>query len=397
MLELFTAVLALLGTSCDPKLKFLSAKLSSLELRNASDLDSARKICATLSLAPDFLDAFDDFGNFDKNNIAVFSKALSAKLTQDYKNFSALIDNLFAALNRQDLCDKFAGLKTKDLLDKSTTAEILKDLTDALQNKSAKLGAIAGNMEGISDAILTSTKTFGLDLDAIWQGGAQGSMEGSKLGSEQAGALGSTQGSASRSTPEFEPRSAPVSAPSATDLAYERFKENLRRAEDEIKALKQELGAFKEKLENAKEDELTHTLTRAALMEQLRLYEQDYLKNGADYAASFVRIGGFSAASKKFGRFASDGILVLTSKILKEHFSKETLIGRYEGGVFLVVSSDFEYLQNALWQVKEIAATNSFLYKEEKINLEFFYSFLKRSQCAENFDMFLNKSYESVG
>ena len=258
-----------------------------------------------------------------------------------------------------------------------------------MQNKSAKLGAIAGNMEGISDAILTSTKTFGLDLDAIWQGGAQGSMEGSKLGSEQAGALGST--------PEFEPGSKPGSAPSATDLAYERFKENLRRAEDEIKALKQELGAFKEKLENAKEDELTHTLTRAALMEQLRLYEQDYLKNGADYAASFVRIGGFSAASKKFGRFASDGILVLTSKILKEHFSKETLIGRYEGGVFLVVSSDFEYLQNALWQVKEIAATNSFLYKEEKINLEFFYSFLKRSQCAENFDLFLNKSYESVG
>ncbi|MGG7048287.1 MULTISPECIES: diguanylate cyclase [unclassified Campylobacter] len=142
-----------------------------------------------------------------------------------------------------------------------------------------------------------------------------------------------------------------------------------------ISELQERINSLEQELEEAKiesrEDFLTKTATKRALMEELRRIEEAYRRYGTDYSVCFLDIDFFKKINDTYGHDAGDVILATVAMIFKKNIRKIDFIGRYGGEEFIVIlpiTSQSEAIVFAE-KIRQTIESFKFIYKNERIKV----------------------------
>ena len=140
--------------------------------------------------------------------------------------------------------------------------------------------------------------------------------------------------------------------------------------ENKIKKLEKELDRTKEE---SIRDHLTGLLTRRAYEDSIKKIENEFMRNNTQYAVVFFDLDHFKNINDTYGHEAGDIILSTFGKILDKNTRDLDIVGRYGGEEFVAIIH-FNLKRELLKYLKRIKAIiheNSFVYKNQKIQLTF--------------------------
>ena len=149
----------------------------------------------------------------------------------------------------------------------------------------------------------------------------------------------------------------------------------LKEESAQIRVLKKKIELLEGELESAKEesgvDFLTKLLSRKSLEEELSYAEEGFLDGSIDYSIVFFDIDHFKMINDSYGHMAGDVVLTYLAQILKKKIKESYIVGRYDGGTFLVILPDTvltEALEFAKDAISSVGRTK-FIYKDKRIEV----------------------------
>jgi diguanylate cyclase (GGDEF) domain protein len=142
----------------------------------------------------------------------------------------------------------------------------------------------------------------------------------------------------------------------------------IKELQDKVNKLENELEAVKKE---SKEDFLTKTATKRALIEELERIEEKYKRYGSDYSVCFFDIDHFKKINDTYGHEAGDVILASVGQLLRKYSRQVDFVGRYGGEEFVVLLPEIPLANgiNLANKLREILQNAKFMYKDERINV----------------------------
>lgn len=349
LVDLAKSLLEINQKFLDPKLKQLSQNTQKIDFSNVNQLNKAGAIWKKLALDLnyDFLDSFSNIGSFSKDNLRLFVAEMLNFL--EAINFE-LAEFLSQNLSSKELKDSL-NANPKSPLNPAFLQNALQNVQNKIKQEQILLSKFTGKIEETSDEILTSTKNITNQIE--------------------------------KTKTNFNPTS--------IDSFYNELKTNAK----EIQKLNNEIKVFKKSLEIARQDELTKTFTRGAILEILGEKEEKFAQQKLDFCVCFVSVEGFEIAPAKYGRTSLDAILFNISKMLKKELETAFLLGRYSGSVFLGISNNKDTAKRATNALKLRLKQSKFIYAKEEIPIKMFCALEARSNFS-NLDELLNSAYEKM-
>ena len=142
----------------------------------------------------------------------------------------------------------------------------------------------------------------------------------------------------------------------------------IRELQERISDLEGELAIVKAE---SKEDFLTKTATKRALMEELNRIDEAYKRYDSDYSICFFDIDHFKKINDTYGHEAGDVIIASVGKMLRKYSRKIDFVGRYGGEEFVILLPQTSLVDSVNFanKIREIIASSKFMYKDERIDV----------------------------
>ncbi|MCK5110232.1 MAG: diguanylate cyclase [Arcobacteraceae bacterium] len=156
----------------------------------------------------------------------------------------------------------------------------------------------------------------------------------------------------------------------AVNKNLESGKSKVSDLEDKIKQLESDLVQSKKE---SSTDHLTGLLTRRAYDIEIEKFEENYTREGQDYAIVFFDLDHFKKVNDDYGHDCGDVVLRTFAQILLKLTRKTDIVGRYGGEEFVAAIRyhDEEELLKYLRRIKSLVTTNKFKYKDLKLHITF--------------------------
>lgn len=145
--------------------------------------------------------------------------------------------------------------------------------------------------------------------------------------------------------------------------------------QETIKELQEKISKLEVELESAKsqskEDFLTKTGTKKALIEELEQMEQKYNRYDSDYSVCFFDIDHFKLINDTYGHEAGDVVLAAIGKMLRKYSRQVDFVGRYGGEEFVILLPETTLADAIKFadKMREIVQNSKFMYKGERIDV----------------------------
>ena len=145
--------------------------------------------------------------------------------------------------------------------------------------------------------------------------------------------------------------------------------------QETIKELQEKISKLEVELESAKsqskEDFLTKTGTKKALIEELEQMEQKYNRYDSDYGVCFFDIDHFKLINDTYGHEAGDVVLAAIGKMLRKYSRQVDFVGRYGGEEFVILLPETTLADAIKFadKMREIVQNSKFMYKGERIDV----------------------------
>ncbi|AQW85242.1 GGDEF domain-containing protein [Campylobacter pinnipediorum] len=145
--------------------------------------------------------------------------------------------------------------------------------------------------------------------------------------------------------------------------------------QETILQLQEKVTILEKELEDAraesKEDFLTKTASRRALMQEILRIEEAFKRYGTNYSLCFLDIDYFKKINDNYGHDAGDAILSTVAKIFKKSSRKIDFIGRYGGEEFVIILPNTNLNDAIKFANKIILSIEKFkfIYKNEVIKV----------------------------
>lgn len=138
--------------------------------------------------------------------------------------------------------------------------------------------------------------------------------------------------------------------------------------QEHIKVLEKELAQARQE---SKEDFLTKTATKRALMSELKRIEESYKRYGTNYSICFLDIDFFKSINDTYGHDAGDAILSAVAQVFKKYSREVDFIGRYGGEEFVVLLPNIGLKEAVKFadKLRKIIENYKFVYKNERIDV----------------------------
>ncbi|PLY04656.1 MAG: GGDEF domain-containing protein [Arcobacter sp.] len=153
--------------------------------------------------------------------------------------------------------------------------------------------------------------------------------------------------------------------------------EKLTTGKGKVETLENKIKKLEEELDKTRQesirDHLTGLLTRRAYEDSIKKIENEFMRNNTQYAVVFFDLDHFKNINDTYGHEAGDIILSTFAKILDKNTRDLDIVGRYGGEEFVAIIH-FNLKRELLKYLKRIKAIiheNSFIYKNQKIQLTF--------------------------
>ncbi|MEA2049779.1 MAG: GGDEF domain-containing protein [Campylobacterota bacterium] len=162
-------------------------------------------------------------------------------------------------------------------------------------------------------------------------------------------------------------------------------KEDLKKLENTITKLQQELNSIKE--ENSL-DFLTNVLNRRSFDKEIIKIEQKYTLFQSNYAIVFYDIDYFKKINDTYGHDCGDAVLRTFAGILKGLTRQEDIICRWGGEEFIVLlnyTTENE-ISKYITRVKNLIYKSEFKYKSNDIKVKFSAGVSYRNRYQNHFD-----------
>lgn len=329
----------------------------------------------------DFLSKYDD---------SFFNKlsAYGAKSLDDIQTAIIELDNAMMTNDSgSDICKKITPLLISML-----TPSISDKLSDEIAILEASLSNSPRSIESdkIQDSIKELTKkrieldreeivskVLVLDevLDSI-NNRIVSLMEISDSSSEKMQTIRSDLSSINLKQDSFESiRDKLIKITDALDDEARKFGKQMSKDQKTIKELQEKVGKLESELESAKkeskEDFLTKTATKRALIEELERMEEKYKRYGNDYSICFFDIDHFKKINDTYGHEAGDVILASVGQMLRKYSRDADFVGRYGGEEFVVLLPELSLANGIKFanKMREVLQNSKFIYKDERINV----------------------------
>ncbi len=152
---------------------------------------------------------------------------------------------------------------------------------------------------------------------------------------------------------------------------------NFESGQTEISALENKVKQLESDLSQSKKesstDHLTGLLTRRAYDKEIEKFEENYTRDGQDYALVFFDLDHFKKVNDEYGHDCGDVVLRTFAQILLKLTRKTDIVGRYGGEEFVAAIKyhNEDELVKYLKRIKSLVTTNKFKYKNLKLHVSF--------------------------
>ena len=325
----------------------------------------------------DFLTDYDDS----------FLKRLGVYGVKNFSDLKDIVAELEDVLTKEQACEKLVPL-VSDMLRPSITDKIdgeIEKVNKILKSDPKLLEdfSVRKNIENLTkkrielDRAEVSTKVGALDkvLDGINEQIAS-LISSSSKSSSQMQFIKNDLNSINLNEDSFEViRDKLKNIADTLDVEVKQLGEQMLSDQQTIKELQAKVSKLEVELESAKaeskEDFLTKTATKKALMEELGRLEVDFLQQNADYAVCFFDIDHFKNINDIYGHDAGDVIIASVGRVLRGNSREADFVARYGGEEFVVLLPGFDIAQSIEFanKVRDVLRNSKFLYKDERISV----------------------------
>ena len=362
--------------------------VASLHNKNAKNLAEASSEALNRRLDAQAIDRikdkwFDFLTDYDDS----FLKRLGVYGVKNFSDLRDIVSELEDVLTKEQTCEKLVPL-ISDMLRPSITDKIdgeIEKVNKVLKGDPNLLEDFATrkNIEILTkkrielDRAEISTKVGALDkvLDGINNQIASLISRSSKS-SSQMQFIKNDLNSINLNEDSFEGiRDKLKNIADALDVEVKQLGEQMLSDQQTIQELQAKVSRLEVELESAKaeskEDFLTKTATKKALMEELGRLEIDFLQQNADYAVCFFDIDHFKNINDIYGHDAGDVIIASVGKTLRGNSREVDFVARYGGEEFVVLLPGFDIAQSIEFadKVRDVLKNSKFLYKDERISV----------------------------
>lgn len=187
-----------------------------------------------------------------------------------------------------------------------------------------------------------------------------------------------------------------VKAAMTIETEMSNVNKNLESGQNEVLILEEKIQTLEKELKesrvNNRKDHLTNTLNRRSLEEELIKIENKFKRDKNNYAIVFFDIDHFKDVNDIYGHEAGDVILKTFAALLLKLTRDTDTIGRYGGEEFIGILEykNPEELYKYIQRIKSVVTRNKFIYKEEKIEINFSAGVEIRSNCKTSNDTVVN-------
>ena len=362
--------------------------VASLHNKNAKNLAEASSEALNRRLDAQAIDRikdkwFDFLTDYDDS----FLKRLGVYGVKNFSDLKDIVAELEDVLTKEQACEKLVPL-VLDMLRPSITDKIdgeIEKVNKILKSDPKLLEdfSVRKNIENLTkkrielDRAEVSTKVGALDkvLDGINEQIA-GLISSSSKSSSQMQFIKNDLNSINLNEDSFEViRDKLKNIADTLDVEVKQLGEQMLSDQQTIKELQAKVSKLEVELESAKaenkEDFLTKTATKKALMEELGRLEVDFLQQNADYAVCFFDIDHFKNINDVYGHDAGDVIIASVGRVLRGNSREADFVARYGGEEFVVLLPGFDMAQSIEFadKVRDVLKNSKFLYKDERINV----------------------------
>lgn len=362
--------------------------VASLHNKNAKNLAEASSEALNRRLDAQAIDRikdkwFDFLTDYDDG----FLKRLGVYGVKNFSDLKDIVAELEDVLTKEQTCEKLVPL-VSDMLRPSITDKIdgeIEKVNKILKSDPKLLEdfSVRKNIENLTkkrielDRAEVSTKVGSLDkvLDGINDQIAS-LISSSSKSSSQMQFIKNDLNSINLNEDSFEGiRDKLKNIADTLDVEVRQLGEQMLSDQQTIKELQAKVSKLEVELESAKaeskEDFLTKTATKKALMEELGRLEIDFLQQNADYAVCFFDIDHFKNINDIYGHDAGDVIIASVGKTLRGNSREVDFVARYGGEEFVVLLPGFDIAQSIEFadKVRDALKNSKFLYKDERISV----------------------------
>ena len=362
--------------------------VASLHNKNAKNLAEASSEALNRRLDAQAIDRikdkwFDFLTDYDDS----FLKRLGVYGVKNFSDLKDIVAELEDFLTKEQAFEKLVPL-VSDMLRPSITDKIdgeIEKVNKILKSDPKLLEdfTIRKNIENLTkkrielDRAEISTRVGALDkvLDGI-SGQISSLINSSSKSSSQMQFIKNDLNSINLSEDSFEGiRDKLKNIADTLDVEVKQLGEQMLNDQQTIKELQAKVSKLEVELESAKaeskEDFLTKTATKKALMEELGRLEVDFLQQNADYAVCFFDIDHFKNINDVYGHDAGDVIIASVGRVLRGNSREADFVARYGGEEFVVLLPGFDMAQSIEFadKVRDVLKNSKFLYKDERISV----------------------------
>ena len=362
--------------------------VASLHNKNAKNLAEASSEALNRRLDAQAIDRikdkwFDFLTDYDDS----FLKRLGVYGVKNFSDLKDIVAELEDVLTKEQTCEKLVPL-VSDMLRPSITDKIdgeIEKVNKILKSDPKLLEdlSVRKNIENLTkkrielDRAEVSTKVGALDkvLDGINEQIAS-LISSSSKSSSQMQFIKNDLNSINLNEDSFEGiRDKLKNIADTLDVEVKQLGEQMLSDQQTIKELQAKVSKLEVELESAKaeskEDFLTKTATKKALMEELGRLEVDFLQQNADYAVCFFDIDHFKNINDVYGHDAGDVIIASVGRVLRGNSREADFVARYGGEEFVVLLPGFDMAQSIEFadKVRDVLKNSKFLYKDERISV----------------------------
>jgi diguanylate cyclase len=168
-----------------------------------------------------------------------------------------------------------------------------------------------------------------------------------------------------------------VGAAKSIETHISQSTKSLKSGQDSVIALQKKIEQLEKELQNVRKeseiDHLTGLLTRRWYDRQSKRFDDNYIRNGINYAIVFFDIDHFKKVNDTYGHEAGDVVLSTFAKVLLKSTRDTDILGRYGGEEFiaLVQFKDISELYGYMERIKAIVTNHRFKYNDIKIPITF--------------------------
>lgn len=168
-----------------------------------------------------------------------------------------------------------------------------------------------------------------------------------------------------------------ISAAASIKDEMDKVGDNLATGKSYVNNLEEKVKKLEKELDTAKTigniDHLTGLLTRRAYETEILKLENNFSRNGNNYALIFLDLDLFKKVNDTYGHDAGDVVLSTFAKIIKSQTREPDIVARYGGEEFISVIqyNKKEELVKYLTRIKIIVKDNSIIYKKDSIHISF--------------------------